>query len=189
MRLGLPGGAQRPINGPIALARHEQLFGGELGDHLAAIGGHHYLFFDPGRRPPVRSRPVGLQGKHHALLQHLRVVQRHQSAENGLFPDGQPDPVPVLQSEGGQFVRETKLRSFGPHLDDVSRCGSGFYPGDGLVDERPAALVGVTLGDTGAAYGKRAVVAGPVAVERVQDVEEGRVARAKDAVAVNMGMR
>ena len=62
------------------------------------------------------------------------------------------------------------------------------HQGDGLVHVVAAADVGVAHGRRRAADREAAVVAGPVAVVAVQDVEEGRVAGAQDAVGVDVGV-
>ena len=56
-------------------AGDEQLLGREARDHLAAVGGDDELLLDPRRRPAVGRRPEGLEREHHALLDHLGVVE------------------------------------------------------------------------------------------------------------------
>src|SRR5215207_10300341 len=109
VRLAVPYGRKRPVHGPVAAARDEQVLGRELGDDLAAVGGHHDFLLDPRGRPAVGARPVGLEREDHPLLEHLRVLQRDQPAEDGLLPDGQADPVAVLQREGCLLRGEAEL--------------------------------------------------------------------------------
>lgn len=117
------------------------------------------------------------------------MVERDEAAEDRLLPDGQADPVPVLEGEGGRLVREAELLGSRPDLDDVGGSGAGADQGDGLVHVGAAADVRVALGGRGAADGERPVVAGAVAEVAVQDVEEGGVAGADQPVAVDVRMR
>jgi hypothetical protein len=97
--------------------------------------------------------------------------------------------VAVLEGEGGGLVGEAELLCAGPDLHDVGGRGAGPDEGDGLVHVLPAADVCVALGAGGAADGEGAVVAGAVAEVAVQDVEEGGVAGADQAVAVDVRVR
>src|SRR5918995_4915438 len=81
MGLSLPIERQRPADRPIATASHEQLLGRELGDHLTSVGGHDNLLLDSRGGEAVLGRPVGLQREHHALFEHLGMVERDQPAE------------------------------------------------------------------------------------------------------------
>ena len=112
------------VDGPVALAGDQEVLGGELGDHLAPVGGDDDLLLDPGRRPAVAGGPVGLEREDHALLEHLRVVERDQPAEDRLLPDGQADAVAVLQRERRLLVREPELLRGRPQLDHVGGGGA-----------------------------------------------------------------
>src|SRR5215469_18715684 len=176
VRLAVPDGLQRPAGGPVLAARHQQFLRGKLCDHLTAVRGDDEFLLDPRGRPAIAGGPVGLQGENHALLQRLGMIQRHQPAEDRLLPDGQADPVAVLQAEGGGLVGETELVRPGPERDDVRRGRSRFHQRDRLVHVLTAAHVGVALRPRRAAHRERPVVAGPVAQIAVQDVEERRIA-------------
>ena len=95
----------------------------------------------------------------------------------------------VLEGEGGLLVGEAELLRRRPDLDDVRRGRTGLDQGDRPVDILPCARVGVALRRAGRADGERAVVAGAVPVEAVQDVEERRVPRADEPVGEHMRVR
>jgi hypothetical protein len=120
VRLGVPQGVQLPAGGPVFTAGDQEILGRELRDQLAAACGDDEFLLDPGRRPAVAARPVGLQGEDHPFFQGLRMVQGHQPAEDRLFPDRQPDAVAVLKAEGRRLIGEAELRRLGPQRDDVS---------------------------------------------------------------------
>ena len=99
VRLRLPRRRQRARPRVVPHPAHQQLLRRELGDDLAPVSRHHQLLLDTGRRPAIRRRPEGLQSEGHPLLNGLRGIQRDVPAEDGLLPDGEPHPVPVLQRE------------------------------------------------------------------------------------------
>src|SRR4051794_29675717 len=88
----------------------------------------------------------------------------------------------VLEGERGLLVSEAELVCFGPDADDVSRGGAGSNKLDRGVHVVAATLVGLHLRPGCAADGKGSVVARPIAVEGVQDVEEGGIARPQQAI-------
>ncbi len=114
------------------------------------------------------------------------MVEGDQAAEDRLLPDRQADAVAVLEGEGGGLVGEAELLGARPDLDDVGGGGTRPDERDRLVHVLPAAHVRVPLCAGGAAHGEGAVVAGAVAEVAVQDVEEGGVAGADQAVAVDV---
>ena len=107
-------------------------------------------------------------------------------AEDGLLPDREADPMAELEREGGLFVREAEVLRLRPDRGDLGCRRARSDQVDRLVEDRAAALVGVDLGRGRATDRKRAVVAGSVALERVQDVEVGWVARSQDPVGVHV---
>src|SRR5262245_2813300 len=109
VRFGLAQRRQRAVDRPVARATDEQLLGGAAGDHLAAIGGDDDLLLDARRRPAVARRPVRLEGEDHALLEHLRVLERQEPAEDRSLPDRQAHTVSILQGERGHLVGEAEL--------------------------------------------------------------------------------
>jgi hypothetical protein len=186
--LAVPLGRQVAAGRVVALAGDEELLGGELGDHLGSGRGDEELLLDPRGTDAVGRRPVGLQGEDHPLLEHLRVVERGEPAEDGPLPDAQPEAVPVLQRESGLLVGEPELLRRRPDGDDVRRRGTRADQLDGTVHVLPADGVGVALGRRCAADGEGPVVAGPVAHVAVQDVEEGGVPRAQQPVGEHVGV-
>ena len=114
------------------------------------------------------------------------MVERDEAAEDGLFPDGEPDAVAELQREGRFLVGEAELLRLGPGLHDVRGGDPGPDQVNGGVQVVAAPRVGVDHGRRRAADGEGAVVAGPVAVVAVQDVEVRRVARAQRAIGVDV---
>ena len=99
VRLRLSRSRQRARPRVVPHPAHQQLLRRELGDDLAPVRRHHQLLLDTGRRPAIRRWPEGLQGEGHPFLNGLRGIQRDVPAEDGLLPDGEPHPVPVLQRE------------------------------------------------------------------------------------------
>src|SRR5690606_36301537 len=116
---------ERAVHREVAPATgDEQVLGGELRDDLAAVLRHDDLFLDARRAPAVRRGPVRLEREHHALLEHLRVLERGEPREDRLLPDRQTHAVPVLERERGLLVREAELLRLGPQLHDVRRGGA-----------------------------------------------------------------
>src|SRR5438876_12105428 len=95
-------------------ARDQQLLGGEAGDHLAPVRGDDELLLDPRRLPAVRRGPKRLEREDHPLLDHLRVVEGDEPADNRLLPAREPDAVPVLQRERRLLIGEAELLRLRP---------------------------------------------------------------------------
>src|SRR5215472_11935433 len=188
VRLRLTRGGEWTGHSPVALTGHQQLLRREPRDHLAAVRRHHELLFDPGGRPAVSGRPEGLQRKAHVLPDHLGMVERDQAAEDRLLPVRQATAVPELKGESCLLVREAELARIRPYGRHLPRGHPGADHGDRLVEHVATAFVGVDERRRSAADGERPVVAGPVAVEAVDDVEVSRVARSQVAVGVDVGM-
>src|SRR5207249_3645233 len=130
-----------------------------------------------------------LECDHHPLLDRLRMVERDQAAEDWLLPDREPDAVPVLERERRLLVREAELLGTWPELDDLGRRHARSHPVDRDVEVVAAAPVRIYLSGRRAADRERPVVARPVAVEAVDDVEVRRVAGAQHAVGKRVRMR
>ncbi len=116
------------------------------------------------------------------------MVERDQAAENGFLPDRKPYAVTVLEREGSLFIRETELFCFWPELDDIGGGYSRLDRVDSNIQDIAAVLIGIDLRLRGASHGKRAVVAGAIAVIAVQYIEIRRVAGSQCAIGVDMWM-
>src|SRR5437660_3114721 len=97
--------------------------------------------------------------------------------------------MPELQPKTRGLVLEAELLGARPHRRDLARGGPRLDQGDRVVEPLAAALVGIELRLVRSADAERAVVAGPVAHERVDDVEEGLVAWAQQAVGEHVWVR
>ena len=86
-----------------------------------------------------------------------------------------------LQAEGRHLVGEAEFRGR-EHLADMRGRGARLDARDGVVEPLARHLVSVMLRRRRPHHVEGAVVAGAVAHERLQDVEEGLVAGADHAV-------
>ena len=84
-----------------------------------------------------------------------------------------PTPCPYWRAKAASSFGKPNSSGPRPHRDDVGGGRPRLHQGDGLVHVVAAADVGVAHGRGRAADREAAVVAGPVAVVAVQDVEEG----------------
>ncbi|GAA1189724.1 hypothetical protein MMF94_15340 [Pseudonocardia alaniniphila] len=130
-------------------ARHHQLYAPWLDYSGAQVEDPHAPHHGATPLNPSGAR-AGIstlrEREDHALLEHLRVLQRHQPGEDRLLPDRQPYPVPVLQGERGLLVREAELLGRGPDRHHVRGGGTGPHQGDRLVHVLAAPRVRVSLG-------------------------------------------
>src|ERR1700758_3992488 len=104
------------------------------------------FFFDASGAPAVSRRPESLEGEHHARLDFDGVLERDETADYRLLPDGEADAVSVLQGEGGFFVGETEILRLGPHGRDFGSRAAGTNEFDRGIQIFAAALVGVDHG-------------------------------------------
>ncbi len=201
----LPDGAPPP-DGPVAgsvcagsLARFtsissvpvgdRQLFGREERDHLAAGVRHDHFLLDARCRVPVRGRAVGLEREDHAGLDLHRALQGDEARDDRTLVESETDAVAELEAERRQLVGEAELLRLRPDLDHGVGRDAGLDQVDRQIKPLAAALVGVVLGRRRPSDIEGAVVAGAVADEGVEDVEEGLVARADEAVGEVVRMR
>src|SRR5439155_19494920 len=98
------------------------------------------------------------------------------------------ETVTELEPEGLHLVLEAEVLGPRPGAgDDVSRH-TGLDEIDAGVDPLPGALVGIVLAGRGPTDAERPVIARPVAVEGLNDVEERLVARSDQPVREDVGM-
>ncbi len=100
-----------------------------------------------------------------------------------------PTPWPYWRAKAASSSGKPNSWAVGQTLDDVGGRGTGPHQRDRPVHVLAGPLVRVVLRRARRADRERAVVAGPVAVEAVQDVEEGGVARPDEPVGVDVRMR
>src|SRR5437773_4379351 len=141
--LALAHRGQRAFNGLIALAGDQQLLGGEARDHFRARLRYDQLLLDARRLRAIWRRPVSLKRKNHALLDHVGMLRRDQSADHRLLPDRETDTVPKLQGERRLLVGEAEFLRPRKCLCYLSRRGAGLHPADGIVEVVAAASIGV----------------------------------------------
>jgi hypothetical protein len=151
--------------------RDHQLFAREQRDHAAPVGRHHDLLLDPRRRPPVFCGTVRLEREQHALLDLQRVHERVQPRDDRPLVQAHPDAVAELQPERVHLVLEPELLGLRPHRRDLVGGGAGLHQVDRRVHPFARSLERVPLRGRRAPDDERPVVAGPVAVEDVDDVE------------------
>jgi hypothetical protein len=97
--------------------------------------------------------------------------------------------VAELQTEGGALVGQADLLRARPHGGDLVGRHARPDQVDRRVEPLAAATVGIELRRRRVADVERAVVAGAVAVEGVDDVEEDLIARAQKTVGEGVWMR
>ena len=114
-----------------------------------------------------------------------RVIPAHQRP----FPVRQAQPVAVLQPERLFLVGEAELRGRGEMTHHVGGGRAGADLGDRVVHELTGPPVRGTLLPVRAADVECPVIAGPVPVERVDNVEISGVPGPDQPVGENMGMR
>src|SRR5512140_1519916 len=113
------------------------------------------------------------------------MVEGDQTTEDRFLPDGETHPVAVLKGECVLLVRKTELLGLRPELDDVGRGDARTDDTDSRIQVVSAPLVGVYHGPRRAADREGAIVAGPVPVEALQDVEVRRVTGPQHPIRVD----
>src|SRR5208282_5345268 len=102
-------------------ARDQQFLGREARDDFVAGLGDDDFFLDTRGAPAISRGPESFQRKHHSWLDFAGVIERHETADYRLLPDGEADAVTVLQREAGFLVRETEFLRLRPHGGNLSR--------------------------------------------------------------------
>ena len=173
----------------VDLPGDEQLLGGEARDHVAAGRRHDDLLLDARRRAAVGRGAVGLEREDHPLLELDRMVERVHARDHRRLVQADADAVAELEPEARLLVGEAELLRGRPDRGDLVRRHAGADEVDRGIEPFAAARVGVELRVRHPADVERAVVARPVAHERVDDVEERLVARAQQPVGEDVRMR
>ena len=119
----------------------------------------------------------------------IGMVERVDARDHRRLVQADAEAVPELQAEAGLLVGEAELLRGRPDARDLVGRRAGAHELDGVVEPLAALLVGVDLRVRDAADVERAVVARPVAHERVDDVEERLVAGAQQAVGEDVRVR
>src|SRR5438067_12979120 len=99
------------------------------------------------------------------------MVQRVEPADHRAFSVAEADAVPELEEVGLALVLETDLLRGRPDLADVGGRHARLRDLDRLLEPGPGLVVDLLLDLAGSAHIERAVVAGPVAVEALHDVD------------------
>src|SRR5262245_3264218 len=159
-----------------------KLVGREQRDDLGTARRHDHFLLDAGCGHPVSGRAIGLDREHHSGLQLHRIVERVQAADDRSLVQAQTDPVAEVEAEGGHLAVEADLLRLGERTRDLVGRDAGLDERDRFVHPLAGLLVGGELRLRRAADAERALIAGPVADERHDDVEERLIARADDAV-------
>src|SRR4051812_42282131 len=157
-------------------AGDEQLVGGEAGQDLVPVLRDDDLLLDPRRRAPVRRRAVGLEREDHSLLELYRALEGVDARDHRRLVQPDADPMPELEAEAALLVVEPEVVCRGPDRGDLVSRHARANEVDRGVKPLAALLVRVELRLRDRADVERAVVARPVAHERVDDVEEGLIA-------------
>src|SRR5437879_3535361 len=169
-------GGQRSVHREVVCACHQQFFGREARDHFVAGRRDHDFFLDARRAPAVGGGPEGLQRKHHARLQFVRVLQRDQAADHRLLPNRQAHSVPKLQCECPLLTRDSKLLSCRPYRGHLRGGPARPDQFDRRIQVFPAALVSIHHGMRSVSDGEAAVVTGAIAHVGMQNVVVDRIA-------------
>src|SRR5882724_38685 len=164
------------------LVGDRQLVGREQRDDLGPARGDDHFLLDARGRGAVGGGAVRLDREHHAGLQLHGIVERVQPADDGPLVQPQADAVAEVQPERGHLALEADLLRLGEGPRDLVRRHAGLDERDGLVHPLARLLVGHQLRLRRLADAERAVVAGAIADERHDDVEERLVAGPDDAV-------
>src|SRR5215470_5181703 len=162
--------------------RDRKLVGREEGDDLGAAGRHDHFLLDAGRGHPVGRRAVRLDGEHHSGLELHRVVEGVQPADDRPLVQTETDPVAEVEAEGAHLAVEADLLRLRKRARDLVGGDARLDERDRLVHPLARLLVGGDLRFRRASHAEGAVVAGPVADEGHDDVEERLIARADDPV-------
>ena len=137
----------------------------------------------------VAGGAVGLEREDHALFELDGAVERVHARDHRRLVQPDADAVPELQPEARLLAGEAELLGGRPHGCDLVGRGARPDEVDRGVEPLAALLVRVELRLRDAAHVEGAVVAGAVAHERVDHVEERLVARPQQPVGEDVRVR
>src|SRR5688572_7763867 len=96
--------------------------------------------------------------------------------------------MPILQRKRHFFIWETKLLCFRPQLHNIRRGDAGLDSIDGNIEVITTASVSIDLRFGSTAHRQRTIIASTIAIETMQNVVEGQITGAKDAIAKDVRM-
>src|SRR5262249_33616743 len=116
------------------------------------------------------------------------MIERDEPAEDWLLPVGEPAAVAELQCERRLLVGEPEVVRPWPDRGHLAGGNTGPDHRHRLVEHCATALVCIHQRRRRAGHREGPVIASPVAVERVNDVEVGGIAWAQHPVRVDVGV-
>ena len=153
------------------------------------VGGDDDLLLDPRGRAAVVARAVRLEREDHALLDLDRVVERVQSGDHRRLVQADAEAVAELEPEARLLVGKPSSSAVGQTAAIWSVVTPGRTSSIASSSHSRHCLYASSWAWRRAADAERAVVARPVAHERVDDVEERLVARAQQPVGEDVRVR
>ena len=110
------------------------------------------------------------------------MLERDHPRNDRPFVQRQSESMAELQTECRHLVGEAEIRRPRPDAAHLVGRDAGFDEGDGLVEPLARFFVGVVLRGRGTSHVEGAIVAGAVAHERLENIEERLIAWAQHAV-------
>src|ERR1700704_2406799 len=159
-----------------------QLFGGIKRDDLRALGRENHFFLDARGGDAVARGAVGFDREHHARLQLDRLLERSEPRDQRPLMQSEPQPVAEVETKSLHLARKADFLRLRERARDLVARHPGLEELDRLVYPFARSSVRGALRGRRAPDVESAVVAGAVAHERLDDIEEGLVARADEAV-------
>src|SRR6266545_5509118 len=113
---------QRTCASVVMMTCDHKLICREACDDLMSSLSNHDFLFDTCCAPAICRWPVGFKRKHHTGIDFKWMIERNESADYRLLPNGQSDTMTILQSETRLFICKTKFFSFWPDGGDLTCC-------------------------------------------------------------------
>src|SRR5437016_3217627 len=118
---------------------------GKQGNDFAALVGDDDFFLDSRCRPAVGGRAIGLEREHHARLDLVRVIHRHEATDDRPLVQGNAEAMAELQRKGLHLVREAELLRLREHHRNLVSADAGAHARNCRIHPAPRSLVGVPL--------------------------------------------